>query len=422
MHVLIISPSFVPEITPSAHLFLELGPRLIARGHDVTILTGYPQYNVENLGAARHRSRRYEIVEGMRVVRGWRPVWPRHIPFVRGADYLLSAGVLGAKALGVERADVSLVYSPPLPLALVAQALRTVRHVPYILYVQDLFPQSVIDLGLLRNRVAIGFLRWMERQAYRAADCVAVHSEGNRRHVLAKAEANGAADVRVIPNWVDTKFIVPGPRDNEFRTVHGLGDDFVVSFAGTMGYSQDLDTVLRAAAIVQHTVPTATFLLIGEGVEKERIQRAAKTMVLDNVRFIPMLPRADYPALLRASDVCLVPLRRCVTTPVVPSKVYSIMAAGRPVVASAGRDGDLPRIVEDAGCGIAVEPERPSALAGAIIRLYQDPAGRERFGAKGREVAESRYSVDVCTTMYEELFSEVVARASQRAKRRGDHA
>ena len=92
------------------------------------------------------------------------------------------------------------------------------------------------------------------------------------------------------------------------------------------------------------------------------------------------------------------------------------------MVVSAGRDGDLHRIVEDAACGIAVEPERPSALAEAIIRLYRDPAVRERFGAKGREVAESRYSVDVCTAMYEELFSEVVARASQRAKRRGDHA
>lgn len=417
MRILLLTAYFPPDTGSAAHLFYELGVELVKQGHRVSVITGMPGYHAQGpLDKYRGKMWVRENVDGMDITRVITPQLPRHLMVGRALWQFGSAVSFLVAGLGLPRHDITVVYSPPLPLGLVAWVLKRLRGTPFVLNVQDLFPQSIIDLGLLKNRLLIRLFEEMEYFVYRRADVITVHSPGNREHVIRKMQRRSAkmdegAKVRVIPNWVDTHFIQPGERVNDFRKEHGLGGAFVVSFAGVLGYSQDLDVVLEAARILEEDSRKSDilWLIVGDGVEKPRLERKAREMGLASVRFLPMQPRERYPSVLQASDVCLTTLHAEVKTPVVPSKILSIMAAGRPVVAALNPNGDAPRLIEEAQCGLCVPPEDPQALAEAVMRLYHDSSLREHLGRNGRRYAEEHFSLEVCVKRYEELFEEVIS-------------
>jgi colanic acid biosynthesis glycosyl transferase WcaI len=411
MKILLLTAYFPPDTGSAAHLFYELGRAFVERGHGVTVLTGMPGYHALGpLEKYKGKKRIKEDMEGMEVVRVAMPQLPRHLMVGRALWQFGGAWALFLAGLGLPKADAAIVYSPPLPLGLTAWGLKKLQGLPFILNVQDLFPQSIIDLGLLRNRWLIRFFEGMERFVYRRANIITVHSEGNREHVMRKLDEGQAEKVKVIPNWVDVHFIQPGPRMNWFREAHGLGDAFVVSFAGVLGYSQDLDVVLDAARILEDGGwrSEILFLIVGDGVERPRLEAKARQMGLNNVRFLPMQPREKYPAVLHASDIGLATLHAEVRTPVVPSKILSIMAAGRPVVAAMNLDGDGPRLIAEARCGLCVPPEDPRALAEAILQLYHDASLREELGRNGRRYVEKYLSLEACVERYEQLLRQVI--------------
>ena len=411
MKILLLTAYFPPDTGSAAHLFYELGRAFVERGHGVTVLTGMPGYHALGpLEKYKGKRRIKEDMEGMEVVRVAMPQLPRHLMVGRALWQFGGAWALFLAGLGLPKADAAIVYSPPLPLGLTAWGLKKLQGLPFILNVQDLFPQSIIDLGLLRNRWLIRFFEEMERFVYRRANIITVHSEGNREHVMRKLDKGQAEKVKVIPNWVDVHFIQPGPRMNWFREAHGLGDAFVVSFAGVLGYSQDLDVVLDAARILEDGGWSSEilFLIVGDGVERPRLEAKARQMGLNNVRFLPMQPREKYPAVLHASDIGLATLHAEVRTPVVPSKILSIMAAGRPVVAAMNLDGDGPRLIAEARCGLCVPPEDPRALAEAILQLYHDASLREELGRNGRRYVEKYFSLEACVERYEQLLRQVI--------------
>ena len=218
---------------------------------------------------------------------------------------------------------------------------------------QDLFPQSVIDLGLLKDPLLVEFFAIMERRVYRGADLIMVMSDGNRDYVSAKV--GPSKQVVTVPNWADADEIRPGERMNGFREAHALGNQFIVLFAGTMGWSQGLDVAIEAARELA-AEPNLLFLIVGDGVEKEKLELQAAG--LPNVRFLPIQPKEVYPQVLAAADACLVTLRREVRTPTVPSKINTIMAAGRPILASIPLHGDAPRLIQAAEAGITAPRRR----------------------------------------------------------------
>lgn len=399
MKILLISAFFPPEVGSAAHLYYELGQALRERGHEVTVLTGLPRYHV--LGDHQDYRRRpfiYETYHGLKVLRVFNVDIPWNIPLLRGVDQFASALLAGLAGVCLPAFDAAVVYSPPLPLALAAMALCRARRRPLLVNIQDLFPQSAIDLGVLSNPYLIRIFKGLESLLYRHADLIAVHSEGNRRYVL---NAGGNPErVTVIQNWIDTKAIHPGRRRNGVRAALGLDRRFVVSFAGIMGYSQDLETVLHSARILKDHKEIA-FLLVGDGVEKPKLQKLAQEHHLDKVFFLPMQPKEKYPEVLLASDLCLVTLRQEVKTPVVPSKILSIMAAGRPVLASLPLDGDAPRLIAAAQCGTAITPSNPEAMAEAILQLYHDPKLRGKMGARGRRYAVEHLSLEAAAEFIE---------------------
>ncbi len=411
MKILLLSAYFPPEVGSASHLFYELGGELVKRGHQVTLFTGYPTYNVdvEKL-PAKYKSGWWmkEKVNGMNVIRIRTIGMPRHIPILRGLGQFTLAIALSFSGLflSTDKADIILVYSPPLFLGLTALVLRPFKRARAILNVQDLFPQSAIDLGLLRSKFLIKVFRKVESYLYKKSDAVAVHSPGNRDHIL---RCGGIKEnTMVIPNLVDTKEIMPGERNNAFRQRYNIPEkEFIVSFAGVIGLSQDLDTVIDVANILKNE-PHLVFYIVGDGLEKVRLMKRAEGM--ENVRFLPMLGKNEYTGLLHASDICLATLRKEVKTPVVPSKILSIMAAGRPVIASLPLGGDAPVIIKEAQCGLCVEPENPQKLSDAVLSIFNNKAVIEGYGNNGRMFVEKNFSLEVCTTMYEQIFQNLLHR------------
>jgi colanic acid biosynthesis glycosyl transferase WcaI len=404
MNILLVCAFFPPEVGSAAHLFFELGQALKDRGHRVTVLTGLPRYHV--LGDQKHYRRRPLVAEnyhGLQVYRVINLNIPWNVPLLRGLDQFFSAFSFGLAGLFLPPFDLALVYSPPLPLALSTYFLSRLRGKPSILNVQDIFPQSAIDLGVLRNPFLIRVFKGMEAFLYKHFRQVIVHSEGNRQYVISR----GGAPERVaaVHNWVDTDTLKPGKKDNHFRDSLGRGNRFVVSFAGIMGYSQDLTTVIQAATLLKDH-PEISILLVGDGVEKPGLQRLAEENHLQNVTFLPMQPKEEYLNVLHASDLCLVTLRKEVKTPVVPSKILSIMAAGRPVLASLPLDGDAPRLINEAQAGVILPPGQPGLMAEAILKFSQDGDLGEQMGANGRHYAVQHLSLQSCMARLEKLFQQ----------------
>lgn len=406
MRILLITNYFPPEIGAASHLYHELGRALIRRGHRVAVLTGTPRYNVPH--GQRQFGSEYAVEDGMTVIRRPVPDFDRKSKIARGLEHLWVAWAFASADVGEH--DVALVYSPPLTLALSARRFWRRHRIPFVLNVQDIFPQSAVDLGVLRNPILIKGFEVLEKRAYQWASLVTVHSPGNAEHV--RRQSQGRARVEVMPNWVNTEEIVPGERDNAFRRELGIPEDGVlVSFAGTLGYSQDLDIVLDAAAQMQND--SVYFLIVGDGVEKERLQKRAATLGLRHVIFLPMQPKERYPEVLAASDICLATLKPEVRTPVVPSKILSIMASGRPVLAAMDLSGDAPRLIEEAQCGVCVQAGDLQGFVAALRKLASDRQLRVQMGQRGRSYAVRHLSVDAAAARYEKLFERVVAGSRQ---------
>ncbi|TME97479.1 MAG: glycosyltransferase family 4 protein, partial [Chloroflexi bacterium] len=261
------------------------------------------------------------------------------------------------------------------------------KGIPFVYNVQDLYPQTPVMAGQLRSRNAIAVLEKIERFMYRRAARVSVITPSFRDNIVAKGIAPDK--ISVIPNFVDTAFIKPLPKDNPFSQRYGLSNKFVITHAGNIGYVYDLETLLEAAVQVRY-VPNIEFLIVGDGVMRPRLYES-------------------LPWLRATCDVQVALYRQGSARYSMPSKVYEIMASGQPLLVSADVTSDVWRPVEDTGCGICVEPNDADKLAASILRLYADPALRVAMGQRGREQAEQHYSREAVVGLYQDLLHRVAA-------------
>ena len=403
--LIVLCPHFEPDTAPTGTVMTRIVAELVERGHTVHVVTSLPWY------------RDHRIDEGWegRLVRRELTPWgsvTRVHPFpgddktnlVRRAFGFVAYSLLaGAECLRVggwrRRVGAVIAMSPPLTLGLTGWLVSRFRRAPMVFNIQDVFPDAAIETGAIGNRWIIAAASWLERVSYRAADAVTVLSEDLRDNVAAKMSPVRRDRVHVIPNFVDTDAIVPMDRLTDYRRELGLGDGPVVLYAGNVGFSQSLDLVVAAA----EALPEVTFLINGDGAAKAALQASAVGRA--NVRFAGYIAPGRLSELLATGDIHVVPLRAGLGRVSVPSKTYSIMAAGRPVVAAIDPDTAVPRILADSGGGVAVAPDDASAFVGGLRRLLDDPALRDQMGARGRAWVVREASPRAVGAAYDDLLA-----------------
>lgn len=396
MHILLVTDSYPPEIRSASHLMLELAEEMIERGHKVTVVTSWPQYNLAD-GQSPDDYQEFMTEGDVDVIRV--KTLPHHnVNFiVRGLAQLLMPRqfLKKVRTFVTDPVDAVIVYSPPLPLAQVGAAIKKKVGARYILNVQDLFPQNAIDLGIMTNPLLVSFFKRMERQAYRQADVVTAHSDGNR--ALLQREHKDIADKFItLHNWVDTDHHADdGKPAVDFRARYGLTDEVVAVFAGVMGPSQKLDVVLDTAKTLGKD-GGITFLLVGDGAEKARLQARCDAEAIPNVMFQPFVSREEYPDLLAACDIGLVCLSAKNKTPVVPGKILGYMAGGLPILAFLNQESDGHAIIQDAACGRSARSDDDEAVLAATTAMQKDRQALKDMGASGKAYVTREFSKKHC--------------------------
>jgi colanic acid biosynthesis glycosyl transferase WcaI len=406
VNLLVLCPHYAPDVAPTGEVMTSIATELVARGHRLHIVTALPWYQHHRVEPGWGGLVRNEDTEWGRITRvhpfptDKRNVTARALAF--GGFTALAAAMAAASPT---RPDAVLAMSPPLTLGPAGWTVARLRGAPFVFNIQDVFPDVAVELGMITNPTVIKVAERIERVTYQLADAVTVLSDDLRDNVVAKLNGRRPERVRVIPNFVDTVRIVPGERENRYRAEHGLSGKTVVMYAGNVGFSQSLDLVL-AAATAHADDPDVVFVINGGGSARPDLERRAAGMA--NVRFIDMQPKARLPELLAAADLHVVPLKRGLARSSVPSKLYSILAAGRPIVASVDLGTEVANVVERAGAGIAVPPDDPEAFTKAISRLVTAPEEAAAMGASGRAFVERWASPAAVAEHYEGLFTELV--------------
>jgi glycosyltransferase involved in cell wall biosynthesis len=404
MRIAYVCHYFAPEPAAPAARVHEFARAWVQAGHQVDVVTTFPNHPVGRIPPEyRGKAWSTEWMDGIRVLRCWLYAVPNRGIGRRGLDHLsfmLTCVVFGLPRL--RKVDVVIASSPTLFSALAAWLIARLRGVPFVLEVRDLWPEAIVDLGLMRrDSVSVRALQSLARWLYHQAARVVVVTEAFALRLAAAGVPR--AKIAVIPNGADTHFFAPGTAPL-VRHDLGLNGRFVVAYVGAHGLSHGLGSVLDAAALQ----PDVTFLLVGDGAERERLLAERQRRGLDNVIMQPSVPKAEVPDLYAAADACLVPLRDVpIFETFVPSKLFEVLAAGRPVIGAVR--GEARDILVRSGGALVVDPERGDQLAAAIDRLRQDGDLREHLARSGRAFVQREYDRNVLAARYLDLLREVVS-------------
>jgi glycosyltransferase involved in cell wall biosynthesis len=394
MKIRYVSQYFPPEMGAPAARAAELSRHWAAAGHDVSVLTGFPNHPTGIIPPEyRKRFRKgvvHEKINGVHVSRTWLLPFPNRKAYERMLNYssfCVSAAMTG---LFLPKPDVVIATSPQLLVGLSGWWLARSKRVPFVFEVRDLWPESLAAVGMgdansslhrALGKIA-GFL-------YRHSDRIVVVTPAFEEY-LVEHWGVPREKISVIENGVETDLFAPQPA-TKLRNELGASEKFLVSYIGTMGMAHGLETILSAAAELRDTNPEIAFLLLGEGADKERIVELARQRHLNNLRFVDQQPRERIPAYICASDACVVLLKKTdLFKTVIPTKMLEFMSCERPVIL--GVDGQARSILEEAGGGLVIEPENSDALVRAARSLSADRELARKLGQSGREHMLRKFS------------------------------
>ncbi len=406
MRILFLTQWFDPEPMFKGLVFAKA---LRERGHEVEILTGFPNYpGGKVFPGYRIRPFLREVMDGIPVLRV--PLYPSHDTsairrIANYATFALSAASIGAAA--VKTADVMYVYHPPATVALPALMIRGLRRIPFVYDVQDLWPDTLSATGMVNNKSLIGLVdRWC-RMVYRAASKIVVLSPGFKDVLVHRSIPE--EKIEVIYNWCDEGQFPKAPKNESLAKELGFSGRFNVLFAGTMGKAQALEAVLDAAGRIGGRIPEVRFVFVGGGVDADRLKRIAQERRLNNVLFLPRRPVSEIGEILNLADVLLVhlkddPLFRIT----IPSKIQACLAVGRPILV--GVLGDAADLVRTAGAGVGCQPENPESISDAVEKLYRMPRVLlEEMGNSGHSYYRKELSLSIGVSRFEKVFLSAVA-------------
>jgi len=392
-------------MAPTGVVMSRIVQELANRGHELHVVTSLPWY------------RKHQVEQGWsgalwRVEKtNWGSI-TRVQPFAgktksnllrRAVGFILFSYLVGLRALFAgkvwRRVDGVLAMSPPLTLGLIGWHTKLFRGGKLVFNIQDIFPDAAIETGAITNKKIISFASWLERTSYKCSDSVVLLSDDLANNVQSKLEQKFHKRVKVIPNFVDTQAITPMSRMTKYRTELRIDDALVVMYAGNVGFSQSLEMLVSAA----RELPQLIFVINGEGAARESLKKSANG--LSNVRFGDYQDVSRLSEVLATGDIHVVPLKRGLGSVSVPSKTYSILASGRPVLAAVDLDTEVPRILAAADAGVCVEPDNSAAFISALRAMTLDPKTLSEMGERGRKWVENHASPASVAQRYEALYT-----------------
>ena len=392
--LLVFNQYYRPGPEATGQLLADLCDALAA-DFDVTVITG------ALLGEAPPGRERRGDVE---VVRVRSTSFERSRLGRRAFNYV--SYLTGALASGLRQPPPDVVLSmtdPPFVGDVALIAARRYRA-PLVVVSQDVFPEAALAVGRLDNPLVAGLLRVLVGAYLRRADCVVAIGETMRRRLVAKGARRER--VAVIPNWVDAAELAPQPHDNEWSRAKGLAGKFVVMHSGNVGHAQDLDTLVEAAARLAGEKNTA-FAIVGNGARRRDLERRARD-VGAGIFFLDYQPRKMLPLSLSAAHVHVVGLAAGLSGYVVPSRLYGVLAVGRPAIVAADEESETARLVREAGCGIVIPPGRPDLLARTIRDARDGVHDLEAMGLRGRAWVEAEADRSIAVARYRDLLHDVL--------------
>lgn len=402
MRILLVSPYYAPDLAPDASLFEMLLTDLVRQGHEVSVICAVPHYPTGRVSEKfRGRLIQRGFQDGVDVTRVWMPSLNR-ARYIQRILAILCYQFLAALQMLWRGFDVMITINPAFESALPLFVAGTLRRKPVIYAAWDIYPDVGIRLGVFRHRLVINVVSAIENYCYRHCAFVHILSEGHKK--LLSDRGVPEAKLALIPLWVDSDFIRPIPRLNQFSAEHDLDHSFVILYAGNFGKTHGVDNLLETARLVS-SEPQIRFVLVGAGEAHSNLQRAFESAGLTNASFLNFQPRESLPMLMASADVSLVMLKPGFGSDSVPSKAYPIMASGRPILASVDRECETANLLDRSGCGLRVDPGNPNEIADAILTLFHDKDLCRQLGAAGRSYALQHHSRTVAAAEYHRLLS-----------------
>lgn len=398
----ILSQHFYPDIASTGQLLTELAEDLLTYGMSVEVYTGYPAYNkTERPAPAR------EVYKGIKIKRLFATRLRKSIRTGRILNTLSFFIVVLFNSIFISKESILFFVTNPPYLCLIGLLMKYLRRQKYVILIYDIYPDVPVLLGYLRkNGIIHRVWDMMNKSIYTHADKIIVIGEYMKDTISKKYENSGKDNIQVIHNWADGNLIKPiRKEDNCFTKEHSFIDKTVVLYSGNIGMFQNLEIIIEAAEkLKEHNI---LFLFIGEGDKKKKLQKMAGKKKLENVRFLPYQKKDDLPYSLTSADISLVTLEKGMEGLGVPSKLYGIMASGRPVIALVSEQCEVADITREAQCGFVVDQEDLEGFIERIVYLHQNPDKAIELGRRAREYFETHFERRKITWEYFDCLSRI---------------
>ncbi len=400
--ILLLTQWFDPEPTFKGLVFAK---ELVQQGFDVEVVTGFPNYPSGKIydGYSVKLLHR-ETIEGVQVTRV--PLYPSHdsSPLKRVFNYVSFAFTALCYCLFfARRADVMYVYHPPLTTGVVAVIVRFFRKIPVVYDVQDMWPDTLKATGMINNERVLNIIGWVANWVYKRVDRIVVLSPGFKRLLIQRQVDENKIDI--IPNWCAENSI-KSQATSALPTGMPPKEYFKVLFAGNIGKAQALDVVVQTARNIERQYPHVAFVFLGAGVQLNQLKQKANAC--KNIYFIPQVPMDRVGEYLKEADVLLVHLKGDPLFEItIPSKTQAYMAAGKPIIM--GVKGDAADIINNAKCGIVIEPENSIELADAVIHLQSlNNKALDELGKNSFDYYQNNLSLEIGVKSFANIFNDLV--------------
>jgi len=405
MKILMVVAYFIPEIGSAAHVYFDLAKSFVKKGHEVDIITSYPRrFNLDKKDVDKEFALE-EQIEGVKIHRCEHHAKRDNI-FFRGMEhFVLSRHYFKTFKKINNKFDVCLIYIPPLPLYYFSRKIKRYSNIPSILNYQDFHPQELTDVGVMKNKLMIKIMEYIERKSYKNADFITVLTKGGIDYVIKKG--GDPKKIKHIYNGVNLSDFDSNIIKKDFKQKEGIEDKILISYAGILSPFQGIDNILDLAKKLSGH-EDIIFYIVGDGMSKNHLDQRVKNENINNVKLLPLQPREEYFNIINSSDISIVSLDERMKAPCLPGKMLNLLALKQPIIASVPSDSETVYVVKKSKCGIVINPGNINEAVKALLELKDNFKLRKEMGKSGLSFLEKNMNLDKNADTYVHLFQELL--------------